>query len=206
MHVVFPSDEWQLEGVLTAASPSRGAAVICHPHPLYGGNMNNPVVRALEEGLQRGGYSTLRFNFRGTGESTGTYAGGVGEGKDLHAAVGCLLERTGASEVVVAGYSFGAMVALQAGPSIPTTSRLIAVAPPLSFFSLAGLSLGAIPKLFIVGDQDQHCSATELIEQLSHVPEPKKSVVLGGADHFLFGQEPAIRDAVAEFVATDGRG
>jgi alpha/beta superfamily hydrolase len=204
MHLVFPSAEWQLEGVLTESSGSTRGAVICHPHPLYGGNMNNPVVRAVEDGLQRAGYSTLRFNFRGTGESTGSYAGGVGEGDDLRAAVACMVDKTGVEQVAIAGYSFGAMVTLQAGPSIAAGSHLIVVAPPLSFFKLSDLKLGAVPKLFIVGDGDQYCDAAELVEQLSCVPEPKKSVVLGGADHFLYGHETAIRAAVAEFAADGG--
>ncbi len=201
MHLVFPSAEWQLECVLTETSGSMRAAVICHPHPLYGGNMNNPVVRAVEDGLQAAGYSTLRFNFRGTGESTGSYTGGPGECDDLRAAVACMIDKIGVGKVAVAGYSFGAMVTLQAGPSVPTVSHLIAVAPPLSFFKLRDLKLDAVPKLFIVGDRDQYCDAVELVEQLSSVPEPKKSVVFGGADHFLFGYESAIGAAVAEFAA-----
>lgn len=200
MHVVFPSAEWQLEGVLTQVPGSRRGAVICHPHPLYGGNMNNPVVRALEESLQRAGRSTLRFNFRGTGESTGTFGGGVGECDDLRAAAAYLTESAAVDDLTGAGYSFGAMVALQGGSSLPAISTLIAVAPPLSLFKLTNLKLGAVRKLFIVGDGDQYCSAAELIDQLAGVTEPKKSVVLGGADHFLFGHEAAIREAVAEFL------
>jgi alpha/beta superfamily hydrolase len=200
MHVVFASGERQLEGVLHAIPGSRRAGVVCHPHPLYGGNMNNPVVRAVEEGLQRAGYSTLRFNFRGTGESTGSYSGGIGEGDDLRAAGAYLLDKTGAEQVALAGYSFGAMVILQTGPSLPAMSRLVAVAPPLSFLNLGNLQLGRVPKLFIVGDQDQYCSANELADQLAGVPEPKKSVVLGGADHFLYRHETAIRAAVTDFA------
>src|SRR5512147_2564415 len=113
MHVTVASGDWQLEGILTESPGSRRAAVICHPHPLYGGNMNNPVVRALEAGLQDAGLATLRFNFRGVGESTGAYGGGVGEADDLRAAVTWMIENAGAQAVAVAGYSFGAMVVLR---------------------------------------------------------------------------------------------
>lgn len=200
MHVVFGSGEWRLEGVLSAVTAQRGGAVICHPHPLYGGNMGHPVVRALETGLQRAGLTTLRFNFRGVGESTGSYGGGNGEADDLRAAVKHLIETAAVERVTVAGYSFGAMVILRAGPAMPDVDRLVAVAPPLSFFDLKELSGCTKPKLFILGDGDRYCSVDELDRQLALVGDPKQRRILAGADHFLYGDEPAIAAAVADFV------
>ena len=79
MHVTFPSADLTLEGHLTLPPGATRAGVICHPHPQYGGDMHNPVVGAIEAGLQRAGFATLRFNFRGVGRSTGAYDGGSGE-------------------------------------------------------------------------------------------------------------------------------
>jgi len=205
MHITIPCGEWRLEGVLAERTDTDRAAVICHPHPLYGGNMNNPVVRAIEDGFQRAGLATLRFNFRGVGESTGSYGAGIGEADDLRAAAAWILDYTGAEALSVAGYSFGAMVVLRAGGGIAQADRLVAVAPPLSFFDLGGLNLGAMSKLFIVGDRDQYCDAGELARQLIDVPEPARSVVVAGADHFLFGYEAEIRAIVAESEAKEER-
>jgi alpha/beta superfamily hydrolase len=203
MHVIIPAGQWQLEGVLTESPRSERGAVICHPHPLYGGNMNNPVVRAVEEGLQRAGCSTLRFNFRGTGESTGSYGGGVGEGDDLRRRG--LLDRQDGCQGRCCSRLLVRCDGDPANRSVDTNDvALDRRRAPLSFFSLGSLQLGGVPKLFVVGDQDQYCSAAELVEQLGGVPEPKKSVILGGADHFLYGHEAAIRAAVAEFAADGG--
>ena len=178
MRVTFSSDDLTLEGELTLLSRAPRAAVICHPHPQYGGDMHNPVVRALESGLQQAGLSTLRFNFRGVGCSTGGYAGGSGEQDDARAAVAYLCEQCGAKGVTLAGYSFGAMVGLQAGDRLAAVDCLIAVAPPLAFFDLAGLADCSKPKLFIAGDRDQYCSVVDLARQLAGLAEPKAQCIL----------------------------
>jgi alpha/beta superfamily hydrolase len=206
MNITFSSGEWQLEGVLEEANDSDRAAVICHPHPLYGGSMHNPVVRAVEAGVRKAGVTALRFNFRGVGDSTGAYGGGIGEADDLLAAVNWLIENERARRITAAGYSFGAMVILRAGATAAHVDRLIAVAPPLSFFDLGTLSTCTKPKLFIAGDRDQYCPITELNRQLTGVAEPKKSVIFDGADHFLYGHEAGITGAVAEFETTDEPG
>jgi alpha/beta superfamily hydrolase len=102
--------------------------------------------------------------------------------------------------VTLAGYSFGAMVALQAGVRLPAVDRLIAVAPPLAFFDLAGLVACTKDKLFIVGDTDQYCGVAQLAQQLARVAEPKIQRIVSGADHFFVGHEAALIDAVRSFV------
>ena len=201
MHLTFPSGTLTLEGELTPTPGATRGAVICHPHPQYGGDMDNPVVRAVESGLQRAGYATLRFNFRGTGRSTGTYDNGIGEADDARAAVACLIERSGIAAVTLAGYSFGAMVTVQAAPHIGAVERLIAVAPPLAFMTLDALRDCTKPKLFLVGDGDQYCGVHSLTQQLATLAEPHAHDILPGADHFFFGYEEAIADAVHGFVA-----
>ena len=200
MHVTLPSGDLTLEGELTVLAGATRAAVICHTHPQYGGDMHNPVVRAVERGLQQAGLSTLRFNFRGVGRS-GAYAGGSGEQDDARAALAYLRAYAGAGSITLAGYSFGAMVALQVGHSLAAVDRLIAVAPPLAFFDLAALAGGAKPMLCIAGDRDRYCSVAELRRQLSGIAESKTQCVLAGADHFLLGHESAVAAAVSTFVA-----
>jgi len=110
--------EERLEGVLREGA-GKGAAVICHPHPLYGGSMWNNVVDALEIGFSQTGFTTLKFNFRGVGGSTGRYDGGAGEMRDVAAACLFLKEHTGGDErLVLAGYSFGAWVCARAASGV----------------------------------------------------------------------------------------
>jgi uncharacterized protein len=143
----------------------------------------------------------LRFNFRGVGRSTGTYDGGDGEQDDARAALAYLQQRSGVPALALAGYSFGAMVALRAGATAAMVDRIIAVAPPLAFTDLGFLNACATPKLFIVGDRDQYCSTATLIEQLAGVAAPQTSHVISGADHFFLDHVEAIIDAVHAFAA-----
>ena len=199
MHVTFWSGDLQLEGELATSSNTTRAAVICHPHPLYGGNMDNNVVLAIEAGLGRSGHATLRFNFRGAGKSEGGYENGAGEQDDVRAAVAEVLRRTGCTSCTVAGYSFGAMITVMAGPRLESADRLIIVAPPLNFAGLEALSQCAKPKLFLVGDRDQYCAVGELEGAVGRLPEPKQTRILPGADHFFAGFEGEISEAVEAF-------
>jgi uncharacterized protein len=201
VRVTFPCADLELEGDLTVPAGCSRGAVICHPHPQYGGDMDNPIVTAVTTALQQAGRATLRFNFRGVGASSGSYANGVGECDDVRAATRYLVERSGVTRVTLAGYSFGAMVVLRAGVDMPEVDRLIAVAPPLAFFDLSNLVASTKQKLFIVGDRDQYCSVEQLTEQLGRVAEPKVQRVIAGADHFFAGHAGVVSDAVRCFVS-----
>lgn len=202
MHVTFASGSLTLEGELSLpALPTTAAAVICHPHPQYGGNMYNNVVAALELALEQLGWATLRFNFRGVGDSQGVYANGVGESEDALAAVTFLAERAGVAQVALAGYSFGAMVAIQTAARDARIERLIAVAPPLAFRGLDALHDWRRAKLFVVGDSDSYCSVAALQDESNNLPPPSTVVVLPATDHFFAGSEAALRAAVASFVS-----
>ena len=202
MRVTFSSGPLRLEGHLTLPAAATRGAVVCHPHPQYGGDMDNSVVIALARVLADTGHATLRFNFRGVGASDGSYAGGIGEAEDAYAAVSYVGERAGVQAVTLAGYSFGAMVALHAGVCLPAVDRLIAVAPPLSFFDLTGLAACTKDKLFIVGDADQYCGMAQLAQQLAHVAEPKTQRIISGADHSFLGHEAALIEAARSFALT----
>ena len=201
MKVTFRSGPLELEGDLVLPTDCSRATVICHPHPQYGGDMDNAVVCAVAGALQEVGYATLRFNFRGVGRSSGAYGGGVAEIDDARAAVRYVSEQTGAIGIALAGYSFGAVVALQAGATLGQVHRLIAVAPPLAFFSLDSIAQCTKEKLFIIGDHDEFCSVSKLGQELDRVSEPKRLRVLPGADHFFFGHEKAVAAAITDFVA-----
>jgi alpha/beta superfamily hydrolase len=200
VRVTFSCGELTLEGDLVAPSDCRSAAVVCHPHPQYGGDMRNPVVHAVCAALQQAGLATLRFNFRGVGASQGTFSGGAGEVEDTHAAVRYLIQGSGPSRVTLAGYSFGAMIALQAGAQMAEVDRLTAIAPPLAFFDLACLAGCGKDKLFVVGDRDQYCSVSVLRQRLGGVAKPVSEHIVVGADHFFFGHEHELAAVVCSFV------
>jgi alpha/beta superfamily hydrolase len=196
MRVTFQSGVLDLEGDLILPPNCTCGAVVCHPHPQYGGDMGDSVVCAVAGALQLAGYATLRFNFRGVGASSGVYGGGVGEIEDARNAVRYLHERSGDARITLAGYSFGALVGLQAGMALEEVDRLIAVAPPLAFSDLAFLGRCGKEKLFIVGARDQFCSPAKLQEALARMAEPKALRILLGADHFFVGHERGVADAV----------
>ncbi|WP_372678406.1 alpha/beta hydrolase, partial [Desulfosarcina sp.] len=106
--IQFQSGKWEIEGFYQADHPQKGV-VITHPHPLYGGDMFNPVVGAIVAAYQKSGFTTLRFNFRGAGKSTGIYDQGIGEQADVASAI-LFMESEGLQEVHLSGYSFGAWV------------------------------------------------------------------------------------------------
>lgn len=183
------------------ATTKRGV-VLCHPHPQYGGDMHNPVVLATAAALQDAGVATLRFNFRGVGASEGDYAGGRGEADDARGAVEFLRRRVGAAPIALAGYSFGALVALRAGHDHAGVSHLAAIAPPLSMFDVGFLSGCTKPKLFVLGDRDQYCPLSALERCLNGLAEPKQLHCVPGADHFFSGHEASIAQTVAGFLTS----
>lgn len=199
--VRFPVGDLMLEGRLSLppAAPQT-AAVICHPHPLYGGDMYNNVVAALAEGLQKAGVATLRFNFRGVGSSGGHHDDGNAEIEDVKGAVTFLLEKCAAATVVVAGYSFGSIVGLKAGADDARVHKLIGVALPIARRDASFLHGVTKPTLLIGGDRDDR-SPLEQIEALhAAMAQPKSMVVIPGADHFFHGQEHRVADAASAFL------
>jgi alpha/beta superfamily hydrolase len=200
--VAFPAGNLTLEGRLwTSASGRDLGVVLCHPHPLHGGNMYSNVVSAVAEALWQHDVTTLRFNFRGTGASQGTHGGGEAEGADVAAAVEYLLSCQAVSTLAVAGYSFGAGVGLLAGVSDPRVSTLIGIAPPVGRRNFAPLLTCTKPTLFVVGDKDHVCPLPALQDLLASCAAPKALTLLPGADHFFLGRETEVAQAVVTFLA-----
>jgi uncharacterized protein len=198
--VTFTSDSLTLEGLL--ARPDGAAdtpgAVVCHPHPLYGGSMQNNVVDAILDALWQLGYATLRFNFRGVGRSEGEHDGGPGEAADASAALAYLLAQPGVrrSGAIMAGYSFGAMVALQAALAAANVARIVAVALPVAMGDFSPHAPAQEPVLLISGDSDSYSPVRKLSELKTRLGAAARLEVIEGADHFFGGCEPALTAAI----------
>ena len=178
--------------------------VVCHPHPRQGGDMYSGVVIGVADRLTAQGFAVLRFNFRGVGGSEGEFAWGSGETDDAEAAVETLslVEGVNASRIGIAGYSFGAAVALQAtmdSPAIQAVAAIACPAPQLRAFS--GLEL-LQPKLFILGDHDHNFPIDQFRFLTKRYSDPREAEVIPGADHFFRGVEHEIGTIASRFFST----
>jgi alpha/beta superfamily hydrolase len=204
--VNIPCGRLVLEGTLEYPAVTDGhgpGAVICHPHPLFGGNMHNNVVRAIRKGLLELGYVCLRFNFRGTGRSWGAHGGGKDEIQDVLAAMDFLLAQPNVDKerLLVAGYSFGCWVGLEAASRDARAKCLVGVSPPLNEYDFSYLKEELRPKFLIVGDNDFVCSLERFSKLMDDIPEPKMGVVLPGGDHFHGVRENEIIEGMTKFLA-----
>ena len=199
-------DGVNLEAQLGLPPTPRGGVVICHPHPLYGGDMDNPVVVRVAEVCREVGLATLRFNFRGVGDSTGQHGHGRDERLDVAAALTHLsaLLPAGAS-LGLAGYSFGAAMAAQVAsePSgLPQLTAVALIAPPLArtgdepFAALAPL---AVHLLMVAGDHDEYCPLASLQALGRRLPSAELKVI-EGANHFFFGKVYPLGQVVADWA------
>jgi len=201
--VRIPGDGVELEGVLhlpDGVPPFAGVAV-CHPHPQYGGDMNNTVVAAVCRALTDRGMAALRFNFRGVGRSTGTFDNGRGEARDAAAAVAFLSEQDEIERdtIGLAGYSFGAMAAL-AGTD-ERVRALALVSPPLQWMDRERLSALGGPLLMVTGDSDHIAPGADLRDLAASLTREVEAEVVAGADHFWMGYERDLDALVGPFFA-----
>jgi alpha/beta superfamily hydrolase len=176
--------------------------VLCHPHPLYGGTMDNNVVMAVRRSLASLGWTTVRFNFRGVGSSGGNYGEGQGEVEDLLSAA-AHLEEQGVSRIHVAGYSFGAWIALRALKQSLEPAALFLISPPMQFLDFSNLTLPASPTLITLGDADGFCSVSTLkswLTKQTHNPDGVHLEILEGCDHFYWGYETALGSILEGFI------
>ena len=183
--VRFACGPLELEGWLeSAAGPD--AVIISHPHPLYGGEMHNPVAATLATVYRRLGYTTLRFNFRGVGASEGAYDDGRGESDDVRAAA-AHLAGLGKTVTDLAGYSFGAWINLRLDPPIATVRRQLLVAPPVAFIAFGVIAEPPPELLIITGDRDRIAPPALLREQVLDWHPHARLFTLPDADHFYDG-------------------
>jgi uncharacterized protein len=186
----------RLEGRLYRAS-SASAVIITHPHPLYGGDLDHPVVAVLTRLYQQRGHTTLRFNFRGVGASGGVHDEGRGECADLRAAADYLAS-LGQTVTDLAGYSFGAWINQSLDPPLATVRRQVLVAPPVALIPFGIVPPSAAALLIVTGDRDPFAPPAEVREQATRWHPQARLRVLPGVDHF-YGSNNAL-DALAASV------
>jgi hypothetical protein len=201
--VSFRCGSFHLEGRASVPTSPRHAVVVCHPHPEYGGTMEDAMVTGVAGSLHTAGVATLRFNFRGVGGSEGQHGGGVAEVDDVRAALDWLAERTPGARLSLAGYSFGAAMVLRAGAVDPRPERLIAIALPAAMLDVAFLADCRKPTLFIHGDRDQFSPAAQFEALLARCPAETQVVRIAGADHFLYAYAGRVGESVVRFVTGD---
>lgn len=196
----------RLEALLNAGSTgATHAALVCHPHPLYGGNLHNKVVFHTMKALNRFGFPVLRFNFRGTGLSQGEHDNGRGELDDVRAALDWL-DREFHLPLIFAGFSFGAAVGLRVACADARVKAVIGLGIPVvpadeQTYDLGFLKTCGKPKLLVSGARDQFGPRKRLEALDATLPEPKKLVIIDGADHFFAGRLKELREAIESWVA-----
>jgi alpha/beta superfamily hydrolase len=196
------------------------AAIVCHPHPLFGGTMHNKVVFRIARSFQNAGFAVLRFNFRGAGRSEGEHDNGRGEQEDLQAGIKFIERKYADAELWLAGFSFGSAVMLRAAVcddldldrdahGALTSGRvraIVATGVPVSSYDLTGIAKCGKPKLFIQGSLDKYGSVEDLERLFATLDEPKELKIIQGADHFFEGHLTELEHTISSFVAAVGRG
>jgi alpha/beta superfamily hydrolase len=179
----------------------RGWIILCHPHPLYGGNMYNNVVESVQGSLAQKSFSTLRFNFRGVGKSEGRYSSGTGELDDVRGALDFIatVEKDEVPLYLV-GYSFGAFVGAKAVSTYEKVVALGCISPPVYSSDFSFLRNEKRPKCIIAGDRDFVCPLEKLEEFFLSLPHPKVLHVVPGADHFWWGLEDKVVVQITDFL------
>lgn len=192
----------KLEALLwTQARPHPAmVAVVCHPHPLFGGTMHNKVVYRAAKTLHRLGLPVLRFNFRGAGLSEGQHDQGRGEKSDVTAAIDFLAAEFPGKPMVLAGFSFGGYVGLRVACGDARVSRVIGLGLPVNRWDMSWLRECSKPKLFIQGGNDEHGSAANVETLFATLSEPKRLVIVPGADHFFAGKLAQPEAAIQQWM------
>jgi hypothetical protein len=192
-----------LEARVDDPAPGTSPAVVgvvCHPHPLHGGTMQNKVVHTLARAMQELGAPTLRFNFRGVGASAGTYDAGAGELEDALTACAWARSRWDCQALWLAGFSFGAAVALQAAGTV-RPQKLVTVAPPVGRLSVTPVVLPVCPWLVVQGDRDELVEFAAVKTWVAGLARPPEVLVLRDAEHFFHGRLGELRAGVIRFLS-----
>ncbi len=214
IEVMLPSPAGELEALLMLPVPEppepAGAAIICHPHPLYGGSMHTKAVFAASMAFLSLGIPSLRFNFRGVGKSSGKYDNGVGEQVDARAAINYIAGKYPDERIITAGHSFGAWMAMKLGCMDPRVKIMIGIGTPVNGSEIRSDFLSGCrkPRLFIHGTLDKLIPIGNVEELYSNIPGPKKFVKIEGADHFFTGKldelSEVIQYMVKEYISEKG--
>ncbi|HBN25973.1 MAG TPA: alpha/beta hydrolase [Desulfobacteraceae bacterium] len=193
--IQFESDEHTLEGLLETDSVERGV-VIAHPHPQHGGNMNNHVVESIANAYKQKKISTLKFNFKGVGQSQGNYENGIGEQKDVINAISYLL-KTGIKQIDLAGFSFGSWVIAQAVSNGLSVNSIIMVSPPVLIYDFKQFSSLPGLKLVITGSEDGIARSDIIKKAIPMHKHNARLEIIQGADHFYGGYTRQLEGVIA---------
>jgi alpha/beta superfamily hydrolase len=202
MFHVIPGNGVKLEAVLRepVPGPARAAAVLCHPHPAFGGTMNNRVIYRAGKAALRAGLAALRFNFRGVGESTGAYDQGVGEKEDVASAVDFAAEKYPGLPLVLIGFSFGAWVGLPVACRDDRIVAMIGLGLPAAKYDFEYLVENQKPSLYILGTQDEFSSREKMQQLAERFPAASRLVWVENADHFFTNDVEHVQDVIVDFL------
>jgi uncharacterized protein len=197
----------RLEAILKAprAESIRGAALVLHPHPLGGGTMHNKVVFRAAAALNEAGLVTLRINFRGVGQSTGTHDEGCGEREDVRAGLDYLAENYPRHEITLCGFSFGARVGLEVGIADDRVVRLITIGTPVDKYDFSFLAACRKSILFVHGEHDEYGNVERLRELVAKIEAPVKLEVIKGAGHFFDDQLDELKRVITKWLVSEVR-
>ena len=203
--IEFYSGALTLEGVLGIPDGREPfpAVIVCHPHPLRGGSMDNNVVNSLCDALYEKSIISFKFNFRGVGRSQGEYGNGVGEQEDVSNAISFLstLSEVDSGRMGLAGYSAGAAFALPVGCRDARIKVIAAISPPLSMFDFEFLKSCIKPQILISGSEDNFTPIDRFIGFCQILPAPREYDCIDGADHFWWGYESLLAQKTTDFFA-----
>jgi hypothetical protein len=196
-----PAGRLQAIFELPAEQTPLGSVVVCHPHPQHGGTMHNKVAHTLARAFVRMGFAALRFNFRGTEESEGVYDAGDGELADALAAIDWMRARFPEKALWVAGFSFGAAIAVKAAVATEVDG-LISVAPAISRFASGLDKQPTCPWLIVQGDQDELVDIDETVNWVDGLEPGPELLIIPEGEHFFHGRLVELREAIAAFISS----
>jgi alpha/beta superfamily hydrolase len=202
-NLFLPGPVGRLEAILwtpNSASPPPLAALVCHPHPLFGGTMHNKVVFQAAKSMDALGIPVLRFNFRGAGLSAGVHDRGLGEREDVQTALQFLSAEFPGVPQLVAGFSFGSVVGLRVGCATPQVKLLIGLGLPVNNADVSYLMQCPKPKLFVHGSNDEHGQLNKVKALVPSLPGENRLVVVEGVDHFFTGKLHELDAAITTWL------
>jgi len=199
--LLIPTASGHLEACFDEGTGATRAIVLCHPHPQYGGSMHDAVVGTVESVARRHAFATLRFNFRGGGDSTGRYDNGIGEVNDLLSALSWLRDRV-AMPIWLAGYSFGSNIVWRALDRAGDVDGVVLVAPPVAMMDFGARPASRAPVTLIAGDEDDYVDAADLRRWAAEASGSARVEIIAGADHFFSGGHSELAKAAERAFAT----
>ena len=205
-HITLEGPAGPLEAVLQVHDHGEHsiAAVICHPHPLYGGTLHNKVVHRVAATFHGLGAAVLRFNFRGVGRSAGLHDQGAGELEDARAAWNYMRERWPHARRWLGGFSFGSWVGARLAAELNDVEQLLLVAPPVHSSPFDVLRRATVPKNVVQGTSDTVCPLAKLQAEFPYWAPPKRLATVEGASHFFDRKLDALGDAVRALFDASG--